>query len=137
MFDHYFTRRLLEELTLADQAPDDEQRSVHLRACCYYRDLLVDARAVERQTVKIAAELLKLAPWPLAATVCDLSVLGFRIDAPHGLAPGTCLALALKGLAPLDAWVVWSDTRGTGCRFASPLHPALLEAVLAMNETRQ
>jgi hypothetical protein len=137
MFDLYFTRRLLEELTLADQAPDDEQRSVHLRACCYYRDLLTDARAAERQAVMIAAQLLKLAPWPVTANVCDLSVLGFRIDAPNGLSPGTCLALSLKGLAPLDAWVVWSDTRGTGCRFAAPLHPALIEAALAINASRQ
>ena len=40
MYKAYFTRRLLEALSLAEQAENDEERSIHLRASRYYRDLI-------------------------------------------------------------------------------------------------
>jgi len=40
MYEAYFTRRLLEALTLADEAADAHERSLHLRTTRYYRDLL-------------------------------------------------------------------------------------------------
>ena len=36
----YFTRRLLEALSLADQATDAQERSTHLRASRYYCAML-------------------------------------------------------------------------------------------------
>ena len=36
----YFTRRLLEALTLADEATDAKQRSTYLRASLHYCELL-------------------------------------------------------------------------------------------------
>jgi hypothetical protein len=36
----YFTRRLHEALSLADQAPNAQERNAHLRAARYYCDLL-------------------------------------------------------------------------------------------------
>lgn len=40
MFELYLARRLREELRLAEQADDLLERSIHLQACRYYRDLL-------------------------------------------------------------------------------------------------
>jgi hypothetical protein len=40
MYKAYFTRRLLEALSLADQATDIQERATHLRASRYYCALL-------------------------------------------------------------------------------------------------
>jgi hypothetical protein len=40
MYKTYFTRRLLEALKLADQARSEEEKSVHLRASRYYREII-------------------------------------------------------------------------------------------------
>lgn len=40
MYKAYFVRRLLEALSLADQAESDRERSIHLRASRYYRDII-------------------------------------------------------------------------------------------------
>ena len=39
-YERYLVRRLLEELRLADSSADLLERSIHLQACRYYRDLL-------------------------------------------------------------------------------------------------
>jgi hypothetical protein len=44
MYKAYFTRRLLEALSLAEQAPTEQERSIHLRASRYYRDLIESVR---------------------------------------------------------------------------------------------
>jgi hypothetical protein len=40
MYKAYFVRRLLEALSLADQAGSDEERTIHLRTSRYYRELI-------------------------------------------------------------------------------------------------
>jgi hypothetical protein len=40
MYKAYFVRRLLEALSMAEQAESDEERSVYLRASRYYRELI-------------------------------------------------------------------------------------------------
>lgn len=43
MYKAYFLRRLLEAISLAQQAGTAEERCVHLRASRYYRDLIESA----------------------------------------------------------------------------------------------
>lgn len=43
LYKLYFVGRLLEELTLADECGDAQERAIHLRACRYYRDLLTSS----------------------------------------------------------------------------------------------
>ena len=43
MYKAYLLKRLLEAISLAEQAGSDEDRSVHLRASRYYRDLIDSA----------------------------------------------------------------------------------------------
>lgn len=40
MYKAYFVRRLLEALSLADQADSEAEKVVHLRTSRYYRDLI-------------------------------------------------------------------------------------------------
>ena len=40
IYELYLAKRLLEELALAEEAEDLLERSIHLQACRYYRDLL-------------------------------------------------------------------------------------------------
>ena len=40
MYKAYFVRRLLEALSLADEAESEEERSIYLRTSRYYRDLI-------------------------------------------------------------------------------------------------
>jgi hypothetical protein len=49
MYKAYFTRRLLEALSLADQATDVQERATHLRASRYYCALLGLDRSPERR----------------------------------------------------------------------------------------
>ena len=44
MYKAYFTRRLLEALEMAEQAPSAEERRVYLRASRYYRNLIEVSR---------------------------------------------------------------------------------------------
>lgn len=40
MYKAYFVRRLLETLSLADHADDEQQKLIYLQASRYYRDLI-------------------------------------------------------------------------------------------------
>jgi hypothetical protein len=40
MYKAYFVRRLLEALSLADQADNEAERVIHIRTSRYYRDLI-------------------------------------------------------------------------------------------------
>jgi hypothetical protein len=51
MYKSYFTRRLQEALSLADQATNEKERSTHLRASHYYRELLGLRRVLNSKSV--------------------------------------------------------------------------------------
>jgi hypothetical protein len=50
MYKAYFTRRLLQALSLAKDAASAEERKIHLRASLHYRALLGLERLPERGT---------------------------------------------------------------------------------------
>jgi len=135
MYEAYFTRRLLEALTLADQATDADERSTHLRASRYYRDLLQwpEQRLSVRHSVRIGAALHHVASSPTPVIVSDLSTHGFGVEIDERVKPGTIVALQIDSLAPIEAYVVWQKGMRVGCRFLAELHPALLEAAIAVS----
>lgn len=135
MYEAYFTKRLLEALSLAESAADAEERSLHLRASRYYRDLLEypEKRHAIRHPAKIGATLYNLGPRPRRVTVSDLSVGGFRTEIEMPVRPGRLVVLEMDGLSPLEAYVVWQQGANVGCKFLNDLHPALVDAALAMN----
>ena len=64
-------------------------------------------------------------------SVADLSTTGFRAFWPNKLRSNDVIWLRLPNLAPLEARVVWSNHKSVGCEFASPLHPAVLDAIVS------
>jgi hypothetical protein len=40
----------------------------------------------------------------------------------------------MDGLSPVNAFIVWQDEEQVGCKFLTPLHPALIEAALAVSQ---
>lgn len=133
MYEAYFTKRLLEALTRADAAADADERSVHLQTSRYYRDLLElpEKRGAIRHRTNVRANFGHDSQWR-RTTVTDLSTGGFRITLDEPVRPGTPVALQLEGFAPIDAFVVWQDGDQMGCRFVNPLHPALVDAAIAL-----
>lgn len=63
--------------------------------------------------------------------ILDLSTHGFRIDSHLDLQVGTDVWLRLPGLEPSHARVAWTDGYVAGCAFERPLHPAVLDMILA------
>jgi hypothetical protein len=135
MYEAYFTKRLFEALTLAEEAQSAEERSIHLRASRYYCDLLnhPEKRSAVRHKVRIDATLERSGEEPLPIVVTELSTRGARIEVGQELQTGSVVAIEIHGLAPLDACVIWQRYEQVGCRFLSELHPALLEAALEIN----
>jgi hypothetical protein len=135
MYEAYFTRRLLEALSLAEHAEDAEERSIHLRTSRYYRDLLEypEKRHAVRYRARIGAMLYGLGVRARRVTVSDLSCRGFRIQLDEQVKPGHLVTLEMDGLSALNAFIVWQDEEQIGCKFVSELHPALVEAALAVS----
>ena len=61
----------------------------------------------------------------------DLSTDGFMAETELGLEPGNIVWLKLPGLEPQNSRVVWAEDGKTGFQFATPLHPATLEMIVA------
>jgi hypothetical protein len=135
MYEAYFTRRLLEALSLAEAAADPDERSLHLRTSRYYRDLLEypEKRLAVRHPARIGATLYNLGPRPRRVTVSNLSVGGFRTEVDTAVRPGRLVTIEMDGLSPIDAYVVWQEGEQIGCKFLQELHPALVEAALAVS----
>ena len=134
MYEAYFTKRLLEALSLAERARDADERSIHLRTSRYYRDLLEhpEQRYAVRYPSQIRAMLHGLGVRPRRVLVTDLSSRGFRMQLDEEVKPGHLVSLEMEGLSPVNAFVVWQDGDQLGCKFLSELHPALIEAALAL-----
>ena len=131
MYEAYFTKRLLEALTLADGAADAGERCVHLKASRYYRDLLQfpEKRDSTRHPIRLRATIRRGAEFH-RVTLSDLSTGGFRMTLDERLSSGASLTIQIDGFEPIPALVVWQDGDQTGCRFANELHPALVEAAI-------
>jgi hypothetical protein len=134
MYEAYFTKRLLEALSLAERAEDAEERSIHLRTSRYYRELLEfpEKRRAVRYPARIRAMLHGLGVRPHRVAVTDLSSRGFRMRLGEQVKPGHFVTLEMDGLSPINAFIVWQQGDQIGCKFLSELHPALIEAALAV-----
>jgi hypothetical protein len=133
MYEAYFTKRLLEALTLADEADDAGERCVHLKTSRYYRDLLElpDKRDSVRHPTHIRATVRHGTLWK-RTYVTDLSTSGFRIELDEKFTAGTPVALQMDGLSAIDGIVVWQAGDQVGCKFAHEIHPALVDAAIAL-----
>jgi PilZ domain-containing protein len=91
-----------------------------------------EGRKAERRIVNLAARLRDPGASVSEIEVVDLSTDGFQARGAAALEPGASVWLKLAGLEPQNSEVVWVEGDRAGCKFASPLHPATLELVVAV-----
>ena len=97
-----------------------------------YGDPDHDGRRVKRTKVQLQSHLRRREGRTATVVVLDLSTLGFRAETIGVFGTGTQLWLKLPGLEALLATVAWTDGIQIGCEFAQPLHPAVVERIVAM-----
>lgn len=89
-----------------------------------------EARSDERAYIQVRnARLRQLGAQSIVADIRDLSRTGFRAEWPHGKHVGDKVWLTLPTLSPLAASVVWTSGFEIGCKFETPMHPAIFERV--------
>jgi len=87
-------------------------------------------RRALRKNVRITATLRRQGESKFNCNVADLSESGFRVESHYLIPMGAQVWLTLPGLAAIPAFVAWSSGHSLGCRFESPLHPAVLDRVI-------
>lgn len=90
-----------------------------------------DLRQVDRHPLQIGVALRKQGEGAIQVSLTDISTHGFRVEARDALRPGRNVWLKLPGIESLFAQVVWSDGERIGCQFAAPLHPGVVDRLLA------
>ena len=93
-------------------------------------------RRVERVQVELGAGLRQRGASGVSVQVMDLSTEGFKAATHLELHPGTDVWLRLPGLESCHAQVMWAEGHFIGCAFVRPLHPAVLDMVVARAKHR-
>ena len=96
-----------------------------------------DGRRSERRLVNMAADLSDPDTKRADVEVADLSVDGFMIRCAMELEPKAIVWLKLAGFEPMKAEVMWSEDGKAGCRFRTPLYPAILELIIQSQAVRE
>lgn len=88
-------------------------------------------RSTERVPIEMDAGLRQRGGAGVTVQIMDLSTHGFRIETHLDLQIGADVWLRLPGLESSHATVAWVSGYIAGCKFERPLHPAVLEMVIA------
>jgi PilZ domain len=89
------------------------------------------ARNSERVPIEMGAGLRQRGGSGVSVQIMDLSTHGFRIETHLDLHEGADVWLRLPGLESCHATVAWVRGYVAGCKFERPLHPAVLEMIVA------
>jgi len=88
-------------------------------------------RRTDRVSIELGAGLRQRGASGVSVQIMDLSTDGFRVATHLELYPGTDVWLRLPGLEPCHSRVIWSEGHFVGCAFVRPLHPAVLQMIVA------
>jgi hypothetical protein len=88
-----------------------------------------DGRMAQRLDIRLKAALRECGAGKFEVDVIDMSVSGCRLETSFTLIPGTRAWITIPGLAAIEIEVAWKDLYVYGCRFLSPLHPAVLDHI--------
>ena len=88
-------------------------------------------RRCERRPVRGAVAFRRSGQHRVMVNLLDISTEGFRIETFGGVTDGAVVWVTLPGLAPMEARIVWCRKDEAGCRFVAPLHPSVLDRLLA------
>lgn len=87
----------------------------------------MEKRAALRFPTNLAAEC-RTPEKAWSSQLCNISTSGCMIACEEGeLVERSVLHIRVRGLAPIDAEVVWQNCNHAGVRFRAPLHPAAME----------
>lgn len=100
------------------------------KAPIYYDDAALEDRSAPRITLSIPAQLRPSGVTGFGVRVTNLSLSGFACEAISGMPAGARCWLALPGLSPLQAEVVWNNGQVIGCSFVNLLNRSVLDAIL-------
>jgi hypothetical protein len=87
-------------------------------------------RREERRLVRGTASLRRSGYNKVGVNLLDLSSTGFRIETFGGITVGATVWITLPGLAAIEAKVAWARGDQVGCEFQTPLHQAVMEAII-------
>lgn len=93
-------------------------------------------RRAERLPVELGAGLRQRGASGVSVQIMDLSTDGFKAATHLELHPGADVWLRLPGLESSHAQVRWAEGHYIGCAFVRPLHPAVLDMVVARARSR-
>ena len=93
-------------------------------------------RRADRVSIELGAGLRQRGASGVAVQIMDLSTDGFKVATHLELYAGTDVWLRLPGLEACHARVIWSEGHFVGCAFVRPLHPAVLEMIIAKTGDR-
>ena len=93
-------------------------------------------RRSERVPIELGAGLRQRGASGVTVQIMDLSTDGFKAATHLELGPGTDVWLRLPGLEASHATVMWSQGHYVGCAFVRPLHPAVLNMIVAKAKQR-
>jgi hypothetical protein len=94
----------------------------------------VEQRCTRRHDTRLSARVRRAGPSRVPGTITDLSTTGFQLQCEEPLRRGTAIWVTMGSLAPLQARVMWSRALLAGCAFITPLHPAILDHLVASSD---
>jgi hypothetical protein len=94
---------------------------------------LLEGRNAERRIVNLAARLREPGARIADAEVMNMSTDGFMAVTDLPLETGASVWLKLPGFEPQNSRVVWAEDGKIGFQFATPIHPATLELLVAIS----
>ena len=89
------------------------------------------SRKSERVPLEIGAGLRQRGAAGVTVQIVDLSTDGFKAATHLELYAGTDVWLRLPGLEACHAQVMWAEGHYVGCAFLRPLHPAVVDMIVA------
>jgi hypothetical protein len=92
---------------------------------------ITDGRKAIRRIVNIAAALREEGTKTAAIVLLDISIGGFRCEAPEPLEDGAEVWLKLPGFEAKRSRVIWVRGNEAGCEFEAPLHPREIEEIVS------
>ena len=95
-----------------------------------------DGRKAERRVVNLAARLREPGARLIDVELHNLSTSGFMARGDARLEVGDTIWLKIPGFSPEPARVVWIEGDQIGFEFATPLHPATVEMLVAAGRRR-
>lgn len=96
----------------------------------HYDDAALEDRSAPRIALMIPATLRPAGITGFGVKVTNLSLSGFACEATTGIPVGGRCWLALPGLSPLQAEVIWNNGSMVGCAFSDLINQSVLDAIL-------